>query len=192
MNIFEKIKEFDYYFWKWCLGKSIDEIIDKCENGFWLIWLAKELGIDAKSFVLAKSGCTKVYEAYLEDKRSLDAIEVSEAFGLGNATIKELEIAYHHAKYACNLHIINADKLNSTRANTLAVYLAMECLDVNSIFSIAKTYSINTIPFIKYEQKMSNVCRKVFGDTLKELFQYRLNFEGIYLEVIKQAHGKVE
>ena len=72
---------------------SIEEAVQQCERGDWLLWLAKDLELPLKPITLAKARCAKLVVHLMEDERSVKAVEVAEKFALGEATREELDTA---------------------------------------------------------------------------------------------------
>lgn len=84
----------------WATGKTIEEAVNYCHRGDWLLWLAREIEVELEPFILAKAICAKTVIHLMTDERSRRAVEVAEAFGLGKATFDELETAAENAAKA--------------------------------------------------------------------------------------------
>ncbi len=65
----------------WAKDKTIDEIVNYCENGFWLLWLAIRLNIENRKIVLATSHCIELIKNIIHDQIFLETIEYSKKYG---------------------------------------------------------------------------------------------------------------
>ena len=83
----------------WVGGKSIEEVVKTCPRGDWALWLAYNLEIDLQTLTLAKALCAKTVLHLMKDQRSIDAVNIAERFGRGEATRVELDAA-RDAAYA--------------------------------------------------------------------------------------------
>lgn len=77
----------------WAENKSIEEIINTCHRGDWLLWLAHKLDVDIRPLTLAKGLCANTVRHLMKDERSVKAVDIAIAFGKGNATRQELDAA---------------------------------------------------------------------------------------------------
>ena len=77
----------------WADGKTAKEAWEQCERGDWLLWWAQKEGQEIRSLTLAKARCAKLVIHLMKDKRSIDAVNVAERFGLGEANEQELNTA---------------------------------------------------------------------------------------------------
>jgi hypothetical protein len=78
---------------QWAGDMTVEEAVEKCHRGDWLIWLAAKVNIGLQPLTLAKAHCANTIRHLMQDERSIKAIDVAVAFGEGNATIKELSDA---------------------------------------------------------------------------------------------------
>jgi len=70
----------------WAQQLTDGQAWETCERGDWLLWWAKRENCDLRQLTLAKARCAKLVIHLMKDERSRKAVEVSEQFGLGNAT----------------------------------------------------------------------------------------------------------
>lgn len=89
--------EFSTDFYNWAKGKSFEEVLDTCENGNWLEFLAVRLNVDKKKFALANLAIAQKISHSVVDERSKRAIQVARDFVNGNATEAELKTASDEA-----------------------------------------------------------------------------------------------
>jgi hypothetical protein len=85
---------------EWVGDKTLDKAWAECERGDWMLWLAQESGVDKRTLTLAKARCAKLVIHLMKDERSVNAVEVAERYGLGEATDEELDEARLAAAYA--------------------------------------------------------------------------------------------
>ena len=81
----------------WAEDKNIEEVLRDSYRGDWLLWLAKKLDLPLNKLTLAKARCAKTVIHLMKDKRSVDAVNVAEKFGLDECTLEELNNAYDDA-----------------------------------------------------------------------------------------------
>ena len=91
----------------WAQDKSLKEVWATCERGDWMLWLLKIMldkpgWINIRQLTLSKARCTKLIILLMKDKRSRNAVNIAEKFGLGNATRKELNAASAAANAAAD------------------------------------------------------------------------------------------
>jgi hypothetical protein len=86
---------------EWASNKSWNEIYNTCHRGDWLLWLFKKTNPnDLQAITLAKAHCANTVRYLMKDERSKNAVDVAIAFGNGNATREELNVAYVYADTA--------------------------------------------------------------------------------------------
>lgn len=78
-------------FREWAGDKTIEQIVDQCHRGDWLLWLAGKVDIGLKPLTLAKGHCANTVRHLMEDERSIKAVDVAIAFGEGKASREELD-----------------------------------------------------------------------------------------------------
>jgi len=110
---------------EWAETMSIEEVVEKCDRGDWLLWLAWKLKINERKITLAKGLCANTVRYLMKDERSIAAVNTAIAYGKGEASKKELNAAANAAYY-----VTNADSSDSACA---AVFAA----DFNSYYSVA-------------------------------------------------------
>lgn len=93
LNRYRASWEFSSDFYDWAKGKSFEEVLDTCENGNWLEFLAVRLKVDTKKFALANLAIAQKVSHYVVDERSKRALEVARDFVNGNATEADLKTA---------------------------------------------------------------------------------------------------
>jgi hypothetical protein len=103
----------------WVGDKAIEEVVETCPRGDWALWLASKLKIDLQTLTLAKALCAKTVIHLMKDQRSIDAINIAEKFGRGQATREELDAAAAAAYYAADVAYDAAYANKAKRVNQL-------------------------------------------------------------------------
>ena len=75
---------------KWAIGKTIEQAIDECHRGDWLLWLAKELNVEKRLIVGTAGHCANTVRDLMKDERSRNCVDVCIRYGNGEATDEEL------------------------------------------------------------------------------------------------------
>jgi hypothetical protein len=87
----------------WANGKTWEEVYNTCHRGDWLLWLFKKTNPDdLRRITLAKGHCAATVIHLMKSDRSINAIKVAIAYGEGNASKQDLNLAagYAGAAYA--------------------------------------------------------------------------------------------
>ena len=71
--------------------KTFKEAWQKCEMGDWMLWISAKAGVDERKLFLAKGLCAQLSVPYMEDQRSVDAVNAAIAYGRGEIGYGELE-----------------------------------------------------------------------------------------------------
>ena len=81
---------------------SLQDAWDACERADWLLWYAARRGADRKAIVLAACACARTALPHIppgEDRPRI-AIETTEAWARGDATLADVRAAANAAAYA--------------------------------------------------------------------------------------------
>lgn len=133
---------------------NFKEAGENCPRGDWMLWIAKRCGVDLQTLILAKALCAKTVIHLMKDQRSIDAVNVAERFGNGQANIDELKAAFNGAYRA-------AFYADEDDAAACAAYSAAS----TSYASSNATYT--AAAYTETESKKSNkkmtadICRKI-------------------------------
>jgi len=171
MNPIEKLTELEacldaIY---WAKSKTWNEIIDQCHRGDWLLWLAQKVKLDLRTLTLAKARCAKTVIHLMKDERSINAVNVAESFGLGNATKEDLDAATAAAYTAAYTAATAAADAANTATNTAAAYAYAA-----DAYAYVYAYAADTAR--KSNQLLTaNICRETFGDKLKNILNNNHN-----------------
>jgi len=142
---------------EWAKGKTIDEVVDTCYRGDWLLWLAQKVGMDIRLLTLAKGHCAATVLHLMKDERSRKAVEVAIAFGEGRASEDELRAAAYAAAYA------------HAAACSAYAHAAACSADAYSCSADAASAARQ-----KNQKETADICRKYIGEELKKLVKEKL------------------
>ena len=146
--------------YKWAGDKSIEEIVETCHRGDWLLWLASKIGVGIKPLTLAKGHCANTVRHLMKDERSINAVDVAIRFGEGKACRDELDnAAYAAAAYA------------PAYAAYAAAYAAYAYAAAANAADDADAYAS-----VKRKNKMqtADICRKYIGELIIEKVNERI------------------
>ena len=136
---------------EWAEDKTIEQVVEQCHRGDWLLWLARKVDIGLQPLKLAKGHCANTVRHLMKDERSIKAVDIAIAFGEGKATREELEAAA--AAYAA-------------AADDAAAYAAADAYAEAAVYA-KKENQIQT----------ANICRKYIGDLIIDKVNELLNTE---------------
>ena len=85
---------------RWADDKTIEQVIEQCHRGDWLLWLARRVDIGLHPLTLAKGHCANTVRHLMKDERSIKAVDTAIAFGEGKVTIAEFAADYAAAAAA--------------------------------------------------------------------------------------------
>jgi hypothetical protein len=76
---------------EWVEDKTIEQAVNDCPRGDWMLWLAAKVDVDFQKLTLAKGLCANTVRHLMKDERSIKAVDTAIAFGEGKATLDELQ-----------------------------------------------------------------------------------------------------
>ena len=79
---------------EWADDKSIEEAVNTCPRGDWMLWLAKKVNVGIRPLTLAKGKCANTVRHLMKDERSIKAVDSAIDFGNGLIEESELRDAY--------------------------------------------------------------------------------------------------
>lgn len=154
---------------EWAKGKSIEDIVNTCDRGDWLLWLTFKMKMDKRKVTLAKAKCARTVIHLMKDERSVNAINVAEKYGLGLASDKELDSAYVAAydAYVAAADYVAADYVAADAAYIAAAAAAADNADyvaADAVYVAADAAAARK----KNQKQTADICREIFGDKLIE------------------------
>ena len=136
---------------EWAGNKTAEEIIDTCHRGDWLLWLAYKLEVDDRPLMLAKGHCANTVRHLMKDERSVEAAYAAIAYGNGEISKEELNVAAY-ASYDAYYSAASAAYSAADAAYSAdAAYYAAAAAD-------SKSNQIET----------ADICRKYLGKLILE------------------------
>ena len=84
----------------WAGDMTIELVMETCERGDWLGWLARKIELDKRKCCLAAGHIANQVGHLMKDERSKTAVDVTISYGEGKATDEELEAARAAARAA--------------------------------------------------------------------------------------------
>lgn len=82
---------------EWAGDMTVEEVVEKCHRGDWLLWLAEEVGVEQRLLILAGGLSANTVRHLMKDELSKNAVDVYIRYGQGQATCHELVAAAHAA-----------------------------------------------------------------------------------------------
>jgi hypothetical protein len=140
---------------------SFEDAWNACARGDWMLWIAGRLEIDFRTLTLAKSRCARTVIHLMKDIRSINAVEVSEQYGLGKATEEELHKAYQAAAYEASYAAAYAFSASAYDAAAYA-YASAAFYAAYAASSAAAGYA--AIAKSNNQQQTSDICRELLTE----------------------------
>ncbi len=161
---------------EWLGERTLNEMVNDCHRGDWLLWIGKRAGIDLQKLTLAKGLIAQQVEHLMKDQRSKNAVTAAIAFGRGEISRIELDAASAAAAAA-------AAAAYAADAASAAAYAAdaAAAADAASAAADADAYAADAASAAAYAadaasaartnslKKSSDICREIFGKELIEL-----------------------
>jgi hypothetical protein len=162
---------------------SFEDAWNACPRGDWILWIAAKLKVDHRILTLAKSRCARTVIHLMEDERSMNAVEVSELYGLGKASKEELMKATKGAKkayisYAASA-AFSAAAFSAAFSDEAAFYsaaAAFSAADFSAAFSAAADFSAAAVAAeaagyaatakSTNQQQTSDICREILTESV--------------------------
>jgi hypothetical protein len=135
---------------EWAGDKAIEQVVQECHRGDWLLWLAKRVGVELQPLTLAKGHCANTVRHLMTDERSLKAVDTAIAFGKGKATKEELDKAAVAAAAADAAYDAAAAVAAAAAASAAYAYAAY---DAYAAAAAGKANQLQT----------ADICRKYIG-----------------------------
>lgn len=159
---------------------TIEEIIDNCSRGDWLLWLAQKCNMELRLFTLAKGLWANTFRQMMKDERSIKGIDTAVAFGRGEASREELDAAAsaaYNAAYTFHTSQINVNAdyyayiayvaANAIHSSTYMVVVANSHVAASSASEEDDSYITTRMANL---MQAANIFREVFRDELIRIF----------------------
>jgi hypothetical protein len=150
----------------WVDDKTVEQAVEQCKNGAWLIWLGKKFNIDLQILTLAKVRCVKTIFNLIADQKSIEALNIAEKFGLGEKTKEELDEALELAKSGT----YNSQTSGQAHYAVIAAIDTTDSVEINPADNVANAYAAVDVknPDLKNEslELTADICREIIGDLI--------------------------
>jgi hypothetical protein len=156
----------------WVGDKTIEQAVEHCYRGDWMIWIAKTIGVDDRKLTLAKGLCAQTFMFMMREDQSKKAIQAAIDYGNGLIGDKELLLASYDAKCVIDRWMATTpegpefDKLVDYGLAQCAYIAADRWASANSAalrFCILSGYTpIET----QKKLEMAEICRQVLSDEI--------------------------
>lgn len=140
---------------EWAGDMTIEEVVEKCHRGDWLLWLAQKIKIDEKLRYLTSGHCANTVRHLMDDERSTAAVDAAIAYGEGKINKEELRL-----KKVC-FHVILSKTGSSFYAANAAIRAICASYETaaTAVAAAAATGKDNQL-------ETANICRKYLGEEI--------------------------
>lgn len=132
----------------WAEDKTVEEVVEQCHRGDWLLWLADRVDIGLQPLTLAEGQCANTVRHLMTDERIRVAIDASIAFGEGRVAKDDLNRTGYASAAAWAAHVAY------TAAETAA--------------AAAYTAYGNHVARKENQALTADICRQYIGDLIIE------------------------
>lgn len=148
---------------EWAGDMTVEEVVEKCHRGDWLLWLAEEVRVEKHLLVLAGGLSANTVRHLMKDERSKNAVDVYIRYGQGHATDEELNAAMSDARIAW----FDADdeELNTAEVDA-AEAVRIATLDAWEAARIAARAAEDELD---NQKKTADIAREVCGNQIIQL-----------------------
>ena len=161
---------------EWAQDMPIEEVVQTCHRGDWLLWLAKKVDIDFRKLTLAKAHCANTVRHLMKDERSTNAIDVAIMYGNGGADDEQLKAAAYaaDAAYAAAAYVAaDATAAYAAAAATAAYAAAAAAYATDAAYAAAAyataAYAAAAAAYAarsKNRQQTADICREYIGQLI--------------------------
>jgi regulator of protease activity HflC (stomatin/prohibitin superfamily) len=150
--------------------QTFEDAWNNCERGDWMLWIAQRVGVDIRTLTLAKALCAKTVIDLMKDHRSINAVNVAERFGRGEADEDELRSAAHAASsvaaasssaYAAAASAADYASASSSAAAAAAADYFSAASSAASASASAAASRFLFFPVLKNRKQTADICREI-------------------------------
>ena len=153
---------------EWADDKSIEEAVNTCPRGDWMLWLAKKVNVGIRPLTLAKGKCANTVRHLMKDERSIKAVD--SAIDFGNGLIEESEL---RAAYAADAAAAAAYAAYAAYSAAYAAYAA-DAAAAAAAYAAYAAYAAAYAAYaayaaaarIKNQLLTADICREIIGDEI--------------------------
>lgn len=148
--------------------KTFEEAWEKCSRGDWMLWIAARIGVDHRLLTLAKAMCAKTVIHLMKDERSINAVNVAEKYGRGEASKEDLkdahDSAYAAATYAYAMTIHDAYDTYAAAAACAAADEDYTIADYAVTYASIAYADAHNDSRVLSQDKTADICREILTD----------------------------
>lgn len=144
----------------WAGNMTVEEVVDKCHRGDWLLWLANKVNVDDRKLTLVKGLCANTVRHLMKNERSLIAVDAAIAYGKGEIDRKELNATVYV------VYVI-------TYADAAAYIAAHDPYSADFVAYATANASVTTRK--ANQMQTANICREIIGQEIIEKVNGLLN-----------------
>ena len=144
---------------EWVGGMTIQQAVNDCHRGDWLLWLGQRIEIDHRKLTLAKGHCANTVRHLMKDQRSIQGVDAAIAYGEGKIGKKKLSAA-------------------AAAAYVSSGYAAYAAYSAASAYSAAHSAAVNDITAAydfaakqANQKQTADICRQYIGQLIIEKFK---------------------
>jgi hypothetical protein len=145
----------------WVGDRTIEEAVNDCHRGDWLLWVGQRIKIDHRKLTLAKGHCANTVRHLMKDKRSVNAVDAAITYGEGKIDKEELAAAAD-AAYAATAHPTYAAVTAYAAADAAAVAYAAAVNNITAYHDITAKQS--------NQKQTADICRQYIGQLIIDKF----------------------
>jgi hypothetical protein len=137
---------------EWAKDKTIEQAIDQCHRGDWLLWLAQKLEVNKRLLVGTAGHCVNTVRHLMKDERSKNYVDVCIAYGKGEATDDELAAAWAAAAAAAWAW--------AAAAASDAAWAAAAAAVADAAWAAAAASDAAAVAYAKNQKQTADICRE--------------------------------
>jgi hypothetical protein len=169
----QKLKEINacYEAMEWVGDRTIEEAVNDCHRGDWLLWLGQRIEIDHRKLTLAKGHCANTVRHLMKDKRSIEGVDAAIAYGEGKIDKEELAAAADAASDASDA-ACNAACYAASAADAAAYYDAASgaAFDAAAAADDAANFDDDDAAKQANQKQTADICRQYIGQLIIDKF----------------------
>jgi hypothetical protein len=166
----QKLKEINacYEAMEWVGDRTIEEAVNDCHRGDWLLWLGQRIEIDHRKLTLAKGHCANTVRHLMKDQRSIKGVDDAIAYGEGKIDKEELAAAADAAAAAA----CNAANYAASAADAAAYYDAASDAAFDAAAAADDAANLSDAAAAKQanQKQTADICRQYIGQLIIDKF----------------------
>ena len=178
---------------KWAGDMTIEEVVEKCHRGDWLLWLAARVRVESRPLTFTKGHCANTVRHLMKDERSIKAVDAAIAYGEGkideNQLADAVSAAFAASADAAYVYATNAAYASDAAAayTSYAADAAYAAADDDATYATNATYTADAATYAaaaaytadenrkENQLQTADICRKYIGQLIVDKVNQRLN-----------------